>query len=89
MITTNTALGLSYPEEIEMVVCVDRANRELVSDCFFAFRTPDNRVQIQWSDSLEPGYEILGKVEMCMAPFLASMAKPATGFAEEDEEDDE
>lgn len=89
IITTNIALGLSYPEEVEMVACIDRGNRELVSDCFFAFRTPDNRVQIQWSDSLEPGYEILGKVVMCLVPFLASMSKPATGFAEEDEEEDE
>ena len=89
VITTNLHLGVSFPEEVEMLVCIDRGDRDHVSDNFFAFRTPENRVLIQWSDKIEPGYDILGKVAVCVAPFLPSMEKPKTGFEEEDGEDDD
>jgi hypothetical protein len=89
MIATNTALGVQYPDEVEILVCVDRADRTLVSDGFFVFRTPDNRLLVQWSDELEPGYEILGRVALCAAPFIESMAKKVTGIAEEDEFEDD
>ena len=89
MITTNTALGVQYPEEVEILVLVDRADRRHVDDSFFVFRTPDNRLLIEWNDELEPGYEIMGRVALCASPFIESMAKKITGIAEEDEFEDD
>lgn len=88
LITTNTELGVSLNEEVEMLVVVDRGERELFSDAFYVFKTPDETLSIQWCDSPEPdeGYEILGRVIVVNCPYHESMHPQRTGFLEEDEE---
>jgi hypothetical protein len=89
MIATNTELGISVPEEVEVLVVVDRGDRDFNPENFYVFRTPENRLTVQWTDgAFEPGYDILGKVVVCVAPYVASMAAAATGFLEADEDDE-
>lgn len=85
VIAKNTDLGVSAPEELEMIVVIDRADRTFEPGKFFIFLTPDQTLDIKWMDKLEPGFEIVGKVALCAMPFTASMAPKATGFLEEDE----
>jgi Rubisco Assembly chaperone C-terminal domain len=89
MITTNTALGVVLTEEVEMLVVVDRGDRYFTPECFFVFRTPEDSLVLQWSDRLEPGYEVMGRVALCTVPYAPSMGTASTGFAETDGEDDD
>lgn len=89
VIAPNNALGVKFVEEVEMVVIIDRGNVEFNSDDFFAFRTPENEVVIKWSDVVEDGYDILGKVVMSMIPFSPGMVKEKSGFLEDEEDDGE
>eukprot|EP01036_Dinobryon_divergens_P036532 gene36532-47589_t len=88
VITKNTALGVAVVEEVEMMVVIDRGDRDWSEDNFFIFQTPENELAIQWSDSdyLDDGYEILGRVVLCSVPFTNKMKKKPTGFMEEDDE---
>ena len=88
VITTNTALGIRVVQEVEVVVVIDRGDRVHRSDLFYAFKTPDNRVAIQWSDQIEPGYEVLGKVVLCTVPWVIGMKKQASGFLEDEDGDE-
>lgn len=88
MITSNAAIGVQLKEEVEMLVVVDRGNRYFSPENFFVFRTPENQLLLQWTDSVEPGYEILGKVALCTVPYMKSNAPADTGFAENDGEED-
>lgn len=89
LITTSTQLGISSPSEVEMLVVVDRGNKRFHPDEFFVYRTRENTLKIQWSDRVPEDMEVLGKVVTTAQPWLPSMRKPSTGFAEEDEEDDD
>jgi Rubisco Assembly chaperone C-terminal domain len=88
MIATSTDLNLKFPEETELLVVVDRADIHHRSDDFYVFRTPENTLRIMWTDRVEPGYEVMGKVVVVTAPFVEAMAPKATGFAESDEDDE-
>jgi len=89
LITTSTHLGVPSPSELEMLVVVDRGNKRFHPDDFFVFRTRENTLKIQWSDRVPDDMEIIGKVVTTAQPYLPSMRRPSTGFAEEDEEDDD
>ena len=86
MITTNTQLGVQLVEEAEMLVVVDRGDLKVTRDNFYVFRTPNNDLKIEWTDRLEQGYEVLGKVILCTIPYNAANAPKKTGFMEEDDE---
>jgi hypothetical protein len=88
IISKSTDLGIGLAEEVEMLVVIDRGDRDWNPEKFFIVRTPENRLRIQWFDMLEPGYDILGKVVVSFVPFIASMAPAETGFAEADEDED-
>ena len=89
MITTNTVLGVALTEDVEILVVVDRGDRYFTPECFYVFRTPQDTLVLQWADSLEPGYEVMGRVALCTVPYMPSMGTASTGFAESDGEDDE
>jgi len=87
MITTNTALGLNKIDlEMEMMVVVDRGDTYFSPDNFYVFKTPENRLTVEWCQELQPGYEILGKVIVCTVPYLQS-STPKSGFAEDGDDD--
>jgi hypothetical protein len=87
VIAKNTVLGVDAPEDMEMVVLIDRANRNFSPDNFYIFKTPSNTLLIQWTESISQGYQCLGKVVLCLSPFLESMRTALSGFAEADEDD--
>ena len=86
MITTNTELGVQLIEEAEMLVVVDRGDLKVTRDNFYVFRTPNNDLKIEWTDKLEQGYQVLGKVLLCTIPYNAANESKKTGFLEEDDE---
>lgn len=86
MITTNTELGVQLIEEAEMLVVVDRGDLKVTRDNFYVFRTPNNDLKIEWTDKLEQGYQVLGKVILCTIPYNAANESKKTGFLEEDDE---
>lgn len=88
LISTCAAIGLKVIDDLETVVVIDRGDRVFNQEKFYAFRTPENKVVVQWSDRLEPGYEILGRVILCTVPWSEGMRTPKTGFVEDDEEDE-
>lgn len=85
MITTNTDLNIKLEEDAEMLVVVDRGDLKLSRDNFYVFKTPNNELKILWTDKLEKGYEILGKVILCTVPYSDKNAPKKTGFMEEDD----
>lgn len=89
LISTSSSLGLKLVEELEVVVVIDRGDREFNQERFYAFKSPENKVVVQWSDRMEPGFEILGRVILCTVPWTEGMRQPKSGFAESDEDDDE
>lgn len=88
MITTNTVLGVQLNEEVEMLVVVDRGDRYFTPETFFVFRTPENELVVQWTDKVEAGFEVLGRVALCTVPYLKTSAAADTGFAENDGDED-
>lgn len=85
MIATNTDLGVSIVEEVEVLVVVDRGDRGFSPDSFFVFKTPKNDLSIMWCDEIPKDYVIMGKVVVCAIPFTESMKSKSTGFMEDDE----
>jgi hypothetical protein len=84
LITSNIELGVKLEEDSEMLVVVDRGDIRLTKDNFYVFKTPNNELKIQWTDKLEKGYEIMGKVILCTIPFSEKNSPKKTGFLEED-----
>ena len=89
IISSNEALGVQLTESTEILVVVDRGDKYFTPECFYVFRKPDDSLVVQWSDKIEDGYEVLGRVALCTVPYIASMATKSTGFAESDGDDDE
>ena len=89
VIAPNRALGVKIVEDVEMIIVIDRADRRFNPDEFFIFRTPDDQLSIQWMDEVEDGYEVMGKVITSMSPFVPGMYKEKSGFAEDDDDDEE
>lgn len=86
MIAKNKDIGLTVSVEVECLVVVDRADRKWSPNSFFVFRTPNNRLLIQWTDKVEKGFEILGKVVLVAVPWLPTMERKKSGWLEDDEE---
>jgi hypothetical protein len=85
VISKSTDLGVNLVDEVEMLVVIDRLDTEFKTDKFYIFKTPSNKLIIQWADIVQPGYEILGKVILCTAPFSKSMKAVKSGFLEDDD----
>lgn len=69
----------------EMLLVVDRADREFELNKFFLWDTPDAGLQVRYFEGdIAPGFECVGRVGIVLAPFLPSMAKKSSGFEEED-----
>lgn len=84
LITKNTVLGVPAVEEVEMLVVIDRADTSFNSEDFFIFRTPDDRLVIQWSDEMPEGHVVMGRVAICAYPWTPAMQKKSTGFLEDE-----
>eukprot|EP01041_Mallomonas_annulata_P004509 gene4509-8964_t len=85
IVSSSNALGMNIASSPSSVlVVVDRADREFYSSDFFVFRTPDDIIEIGNSVELIDGYEILGRIVMCVLPFREEMRK-STGFLEDED----
>lgn len=89
LITTNTQLGIACPAEVEMLVVVDRGDCAFNPDSFYAIRTPENTLKIQWMESISQDMDIMGKVVVATVPFVSAMLPPSNGFAESGDDEDE
>ena len=86
IIVKNTVLGVSAMEEVEMLVVVDREDREFTTNSFFLFtRGVDQQLSIHWMDTLHPDFKIVGKIVLCVMPVLEKMNNPPSGFLESDD----
>lgn len=75
----------SFFQVTEMLVVVDRANREFELNKFFLWDTPDAGLQVRYFEGeITPGFECVARVGIVLAPFLPSMVKKSSGFEEED-----
>lgn len=86
LITKNTDLNIRVIEEVEMLVVVDRGDREFDSQAFFLFLTPTNELTIKWTEDLPEDHQVVGRIILCWIPYTEMMAPKKTGFLEEDDE---
>jgi hypothetical protein len=90
IITRNENIGIKLNGDgAEVVLIVDRDDKKFNSDMFYAFRNPNNEVEIGSLDKLLPGYTIMGRVILTMVPMVKGDKKQATGFLEDEDEDEE
>jgi len=91
LITTNEALSISSasPDPVEMVVVVDRGDLTFQRDRFYIFDRQHEGLIIGSCDQIPSNSQIVGRLIVCLMPFVKSTAAKATGFLEEDEEEDE
>jgi hypothetical protein len=87
VVSQSSVLGLSLSQNVdaEVLVLLDRAEREFVQDKFFAVAAPDGNIAIRWYDSLPAGHKVVAKVVMVTIPYLPAMNKKKSGFMEEDD----
>lgn len=87
VVSESKALGLSLSNDVnsEVLILLDRSKQDFESDKFFAFSTPDGRVDIRWLDALPINCKVLAKVMLVTVPFLPSMKKRTSGFMEDDD----
>lgn len=71
-------------KKTEMLMVVDRVDREYEYGKFFLWDTPEGLVVRYFEGEPSPGYECVGRVGVVLAPFLESMRKKSSGFEEED-----
>lgn len=83
VIATNRQLNVKIEEEVEMLVVIDRQDRDFYPEEFFMWRDPSGNLKIQWSTDPIPGWDIMGAVIICCAPYTESMKPQSTGWAEE------
>lgn len=85
VIATNDQLGLTLSESVEVMIVVDRGDREWDKDTsFHLYQAPDNSMKVMWSDEGVPaGHQILGKVAVVSTPLTASMRTADAMFEEE------
>ena len=95
LISTNTALKIQAVTELEVLLVVDRRDPDAWDpDCFYLLRSVQpasgaEELQVLWCESPPPDMEVLGKVVTAVLPWVPSMQKPSSGFAEEDEDEDD
>lgn len=69
----------------ELLMIVDRADREFELCKFFLWDTPDQGLQVRFFEGQPtPGFQCVGRIGLVLVPFLASMVKKSSGFEEED-----
>lgn len=87
IVTQSSLLGLSLSNNVdaEVLVLIDRSDRDFYPEKFYAAASPDGSVIIRWFDQLPSGHSVLGRVALVTIPFLPSMQKKKTGFMEEDD----
>lgn len=85
IISKNTALGITYAEEVECLVVVDRGDLRFFNDKFYLCKTSTNKLIIQWMERQDPSYEIVGRVVLCMVPHVQGAMPKKSGFLEEDD----
>ena len=85
VIGTNEQLNLKMSEAVEVMLVIDRADRQWDKDSsFFLFQTPDNSMSVMWSDGGVPaGHSILGKVAVVAAPLTETMRGEESMFEED------
>ena len=87
---TNLPLALRGKAEVEMLLVIDRQDPDpFDSDNFYLFRTQQGDLKVMWSEQLPGDMEIVGKVVTAVLPFVKANAEQRTGWAEEDEEENE
>jgi hypothetical protein len=87
VVSKSSVLGMSLKNnvEAEVLVLIDRADRDFDADKFFAFADSEGGVVIRWFDGLPQGFSVLGKVVFVTIPYLASMNSKRSGFMEDDD----
>jgi hypothetical protein len=85
VIATNEQLGLKLEELVEVIVVVDREDRDYDKEnSFFLFSDPSGDLSVKWSDEgVPPGYQILGKVAVVSVPLTEAMKTANNMFEEE------
>jgi hypothetical protein len=86
LITKNTDLNIVIKDEVEVLLVVDRGDRELEVDQFYLLQASTGELTVLWVDELPEGYSVVGKVVEVAVPFSEGMRKKPTGFLEEDDE---
>mmetsp|Transcript_7784 Transcript_7784/g.9725 ORF Transcript_7784/g.9725 Transcript_7784/m.9725 type:complete len:215 (-) Transcript_7784:8-652(-) len=88
LVGPSSALGLSLRNNIEteVLILIDRADCHFVDNRFFLFARQDGSTVIQWSDSLEPGEVVLGRVILVTVPHVEGMERQNSGFMEESDD---
>ncbi|CAM9406045.1 unnamed protein product [Scytosiphon promiscuus] len=86
IVCPNEDLNIQMPndEQTEMLLVVDRANREYEYGKFFLWNTAAGLLVRYFEGEPDPEYECVGRVGLVLAPFLPSMRKKSSGFEEED-----
>ncbi|CAB1100338.1 unnamed protein product [Ectocarpus sp. CCAP 1310/34] len=87
IVCPNDDLNIQMPndEKAEMLLVIDRANREFEFGKFFLWDTPSDGLVVRYFEGEPtPGFACVGRVGIVLAPFLPSMAKKSSGFEEED-----
>lgn len=71
-------------QEAEVLLIVDRVDRNFVNSKFFLWNTADG-LEVRFFESEPPlGYECVGRVGLVVVPFVKTMAQTFTGFEEEE-----
>ena len=85
VIATNEQLNIKMTELVEVMIVIDRADKEWDKEnSFFMFEAPDNSMSVMWSDAgVPPGHKILGKVAVVSLPLTKSMRSADAMFEEE------
>lgn len=86
IVSPNDDLNIILPEdeEAEVLLIVDRVDRNFVNSKFFLWNTADG-LEVRFFESEPPlGYECVGRVGLVVVPFVKTMAQTFTGFEEEE-----
>ena len=90
LVSTNTALCIQSKVEVESLIIVDRKDpAPFDPDGFYLFRTMNNELKVMWCNSPPEDMEIMGKIVSVALPYVKANSKAQTGFAEEDDDEDD
>jgi len=86
VVSDSETLGIRAPSPLEVLVVIDRSDREFSMENFYAFRNPSGEIEIINMSDEDPSYAILGRVVVCYLP-KTKTEKPSTGFLEDEDMD--